>query len=340
MEPMRHSQFSLAPLFESAMSQSEPDRINDFFDLRQILSASATKDAYCRSPLYFSFTGRGNVWTVKCNNGYLILLPHPNITNTLLVFFPFVSSALELTEQIERLRNFSSFLTKYKEVLLARIPETIAVGIDCAKAKAQHVDERKLDWVYPCYDLSVERLLNPQGPDLSIYRNKIGKFRKHGIEVITAKNLPPHKLRIAVRQINKSWIKLKSGAWLPDQRITTRELIGPYRALARLSEDVTSDIDGIFLKRENDYIAFSFWEKPRNWDTVPCFASLTSSYEPGLSEYLYRCTAECVKDRYRYISIGGSETASLDRFKRKFAPEKTHTLRTIRLFLQTEATSF
>jgi hypothetical protein len=108
----------------------------------------------------------------------------------------------------------------------------------------------------------------------------------------------------------------------------------PYRALARLSEEVTSDIDGIFLKRENAYIAFSFWEKLRNWHTVPCFAAMTSSYEPGLSEYLYSCIAERVEDRYRYMCIGGSETASLDQFKRKFAPVKTHSLRTIRLCLR------
>jgi hypothetical protein len=343
MRPMRHGQSSLVPLFERATCHGVPDRINDFSDLRQILSASVTQDAYCRSPIYFAFTGRGKVWTVKCNNGYLILVPHPNIRNTLLVFFPFVSSASDLVEQIERLSNFSSFLMEYNEVLLARIPETIAdkvlAGMDCVNAKVQHVDEKKLDWVYPSYDVCVKNLFNPQGSRLSIYRNKITKFRKRGIDVITAKEMPPHGLGMAVARINKSWIELKRGTLLRDQGITAYELMDPYRALARASEELTSDIDGIFLKKENVDIAFSLWEKARNGDTVPCFASMTSSYEPGLSEYLYRCTAERVNDRYRYMCIGGSETASLDRFKRKFAPVKTHTLRTIRLFLRAEATS-
>jgi hypothetical protein len=133
-----------------------------------------------------------------------------------------------------------------------------------------------------------------------------------------------------------SWIgtKLNGGTSFRDQDITTYELMAPYRALARLSEDVTADIDGIFLKRDDVYIAFSFWEKPRHWDTVPCFAAMTSSYQPGLSEHLHRCVAECVADRYRYMCIGGSETASLDRFKRKFGPVKTHSLRTIQLCLR------
>src|SRR5260370_28775390 len=109
---MQHSRLSIPPLVERATRQGEPDRINDFSDLRQILSASITDDVYCRSPLYFAFTGRSKVWTVECNSGYLILLPHPNIPNTMLVFFPFLSSASEFTEQIEPLSSFFSFLSE------------------------------------------------------------------------------------------------------------------------------------------------------------------------------------------------------------------------------------
>jgi Phosphatidylglycerol lysyltransferase, C-terminal len=329
MQLMRHGQFS----------RGEPDRINGFSELRRILSNSIAEDVFCRSPLYFAFTGRAEVWTVQHNNVYLILLRHPNISNTMLVFFPFISSSSELTGQIKILKNCSSFISNY-EVLLARIPEKIAVSVDCRKAKIQHVDEKILDWAYPSYDLCVESFLNPQGAALSNYRNMIRRFRKQEIQVITAKEIPRCELQMAVKQINDSWIltKQKRGTWLSNQDID--ELKAPYRALADASEDETSDIDGIFLKRENAYIAFSFWEKLRYSYTVPCFAAMTSSYEPGLSEFLLRCIAEHVKDRYRYICFGGSETASLDRFKRKFAPVKTHALRTMRLVLQAEATSF
>src|SRR5215831_17059019 len=208
MRPMRHGQFCFHPLFERATRNGVPDKINDFSDLRKILSASITEDAYCRSPIYFAFTGRGKVWTVKCNNGCLILLPHPNIRNTMLVFFPFAYSASEFRKQIERLSDFSSFLEEYNDVLLARIPKTIAdevlAGRDCLKATVQHVDEKTLDWVYPSYDVCVESLLNPQGARLSIYRNKIRKFREQRIEVFTAKEIAPRERRMAIRQIYKS----------------------------------------------------------------------------------------------------------------------------------------
>jgi hypothetical protein len=240
-------------------------------------------------------------------------------------------------EQIARLNDFSSFLKEYDQVLLARIPEKIAnevlASTDGAKPRVQHVDEKKLDWVYPSYDVSVESLLNPQGAKLSRYRQKIKRFRNEGIKVLTAKELAPRELRMAVSRINKGWIRTKrtNGTSLRERGITTYELMDPYRTLALLSEEVTSDIEGIFLKREDVYIAFSFWEKLRNWDTVPCFGAMTSSYEPGLSEYLHRCVAGRVEDQYKYMCIGGSETASLDQFKRKFAPVNTHNLRTIRL---------
>jgi hypothetical protein len=344
---------SMPPTHPQSVSATLDDlhRIGDFSDLRRILSASATKDAYCRSAIYFAFTGRGNVWTMKCNERHLILLRHPNIDDTLLVFFPFASSASELMEQIEQLSLFlkiersshsSSSLGTYSEVLLARIPEKIAdkvLAMDSAAATVQHINEEKLDWAYPSYDLCVKGLVKPQGPEFSIYRNKIRKFCTEGIEVITAKEVPPDEVRVAVRQINESWIrtKLKSGTSIGDQGLTAYELTDPYDALARLSEEVTSDIDGIFLKRDDAYIAFSLWERPRIGDTVPSFAAMTSSYEPGLSEYLHRCIADRVKDRYKYICIGGSETEGLDRFKRKFAPVNTHRLRTMRLLLETGA---
>src|SRR5262249_53982589 len=155
------------------------------------------------------------------------------------------------------------------------------------------------------------------GAKLRKYRQKIKTFRKQGIKIITAKEVAPRELRMAVARINMSWIrtKLKKSTSLQDRGITTYELMDPYRSLARLSEELTSDIDGIFLQRENVYVAFSFWEKPRNCDTAPCFAAMTSSYEPGLSEYLYRCIAERLADQgYDRMCIGGSETASLDQF--------------------------
>jgi len=332
----------------------DPEPVKDFYKLREMLSRSRTRDSYCGSALYFAVTGRGEVWTVACNDGYVILLPHPNQDETLLVFFPFVDDVYEFVEQVRALCNCRPFLEKYKEVLLARIPASVALeyfsrewpSLDGALEK---IDEKKLDWVYPSYDIALQRLVKPEGGKLKTYRKKINKFKKYlnqNIEVIKAKRLSQYELEKAVSQVNKNWIraKLKGGLSrkdLEDQGITLRDLMAPYQTLARLSRDITSQIDGVILKRGTCYIAFSFWERPANGRPVPCYAALPCSYEKGLSEYLYYCIADQLGQQgYEKMCIGGSETASLDQFKKKLDPVATHMLQTIRFLPQkTSATA-
>ena len=324
-----------------------PDKVGDFNKLRDILSRSNTRDAYCRSVLYFVFTGRGIVWTVKHGDNYLVLLPHPNIIGSLLVFFPFATDASELVEQVKALCNCKSFLKEFQEVLLARIPESIAEEAlkkaarlhNSLCCKLEIVNETKLDWGYPSYDVQLQKLINPQGGKLKTYRKKIRKFCDLSIEVIRPKDLDQQELRKAVIQINKNWIRAKSrgGSSLQGRSISLRELIGPYQTLARLNSDITLAIDGLILKRGGAYVAFSFWERPSSGDIVSCFAALPCSYEKGLSEYLYYCIANCLKSEgYNSMCIGGSETASLDQFKQKLSPTDTHRLHTIKLSPQNQ----
>lgn len=260
-----------------------PDKIDDFYKLRQILAESRTSDFYCHSALYFAFTGRGSVWILKCDNSYLILLPHPNLDKTLLVFFPFVCKATEFIEQVQALCDCKSFLKKFQQVLLARIPESVVHAVFQTEVhfhniKLEKMDEKKLDWGYPSYDVDLQQLKDPQGGKLKTFRKKIRKFCDQGIEVIRAKKLSQVELQKAVSEVNKSWIrtKLKSGVSLRAHGITLKDLLDPYRTLARLNRDLTSQIDGLILKRGKSYIAFGFWERLTNEPhrPVPCSAPL------------------------------------------------------------------
>jgi hypothetical protein len=316
-----------------------PDRVYDFRELRQILLDSCTDDVYCRSPLYFAFTGRGIVWTVKHENCFIVLLPHPNVDETLLVFFPSVSSACELARQVNTLFSFKLFLKTFREVLLARIPEPIAEEtlkgthhLDCGRF--EKVDERIMDWVFPSYDVLLERLVDPKGGKLKTYRKKIRRFQHQDVLVIKAKTLGPRELKRAVADINKNWIRTKrnneKSYYISD--ISPRELMECYQTMVRINSDITSEMDGLVLKRGNSYLAFSFWERLRHENAISCFAALPCSHEKGLSEYLYHCVADqLIQEGYKTMCIGGSETAGLDHFKRKFAPSHSHPLRTIRL---------
>jgi hypothetical protein len=317
------------------------ERIYDLNKLRALLSISSSPDVYCRSVLYFALTGRGEVWIAKHSSQYMVLLPHPNVSGTLLVFFPFASDAFSLLEHVRTLCKLGSFLTGFKHHFLARIPEFVAEealrpsshlhGDLCDKL--ERVDEEKLDWAYPSYDIDLPKLVDPRGGKLKTFRKKVRKFSHRDIEIIRPKDLEGSELRRAVRQVNKGWIRAKLGSGNSHQilGVRRRELMECYHALARLNSDSAIAIDGLLLKRRSDYVAFSFWERTKTSQVVPCLAALTCSYEKGLSEYLYYCIAKCLMSQgYHSMCIGGSETASLDQFKKKLDPINSHTLRTIR----------
>jgi hypothetical protein len=317
-----------------------PAEVDDFTKLREILSRSSAADVYCRSTLYFAFTGRAKVWTIKDRDNYLVLVRHPNIVSILLVYFPFVSTATDLAEQVRALCNCKSFLTSFQEVRLARIPEPVAIevlkkdnSLDC---RLEIIRETKLDWIYPSYDVCLKGLLEPKGSKLKTYRKKIRKFCDRDIEIVRPKILDQQGRRNAVLGVTKSWIrtKLKSDDALQSFALR-RELMAPYRALAQLNDNFTLEIDGLILKRRGAYVAFSLWERPSSGDIVPCIAALPYSHEKSLSEYLYYCTARLLESEgYSCMCIGGSETDTLDQFKKKFDPINAHSLQTMRFSLR------
>jgi hypothetical protein len=264
------------------------------------------------------------------------------------VFFPFISAAEEFLAQVRRLCTFRFFLSQFQEHFLARIPAFIAeAALARAKrsrsdlrSKLQGVDETTLDWAYPSYDISLAKLMEPHGGKLKTYRRKIHKFNKRGIEVIRPIDMNPCEVRSAVRKVTKGWIQAKFGSGEVShgpgvRRHMLRDLIGCYRTLAGLNTSGAIALDGLVLKRWDEYVAFSFWERPSVGEIVPCLAALPGSYEPGLSEYLYHRIADCLLQdrRYQTICIGGSETTSLDQFKKKLDPIDSHSLRTIKLHL-------
>lgn len=340
------NRYRLARKLESRMplqndNAGAPNEVNDFGKLHRILSKSRSSDIYCRSALYFAFTGRGTVWTIKHGDSYLILVPHPNAVGILLVFFPFVEDLLELTDQVRALSKYKPFLEKFQEVLLARIPESVtaeipqkAVGHNSIDYKLEIVSETKLDWAFPSYDVGLQGLVNPDGGKLKTYRKKVRKFCDQGIEIIRPRDLDRQEWRNAVSQVNMNWIqtKLRKGNLLQNSGVTLHDLKDPYEALAQLCGNVTLDVDGLILKRKGAYVAFSLWEHPSKGDIVPCMAALPSSHERGLSEYLYYCIAQrLLKYGYDEMCIGGSETVGLDHFKQKLGPTGVHRLGTIKL---------
>jgi hypothetical protein len=320
----------------------EPFPILGPASLQNLLQQSPTTDAYCESALYYTFTGRGHGWRLNYGKNSLVLLLHPNIPDSLLAFFPFAANSTDFLRQTAILANYRSFLARFKNVSLARIPQSIVdstfgedLSINLGSCLLQRVAEEKLDWAYPSYDVSLERLANPTGGDLALYRKKMRKFRNGDVEIIDMKNLAKSEIEKVVTDVARRWVftKYNQLQWPRDERKRHfDELLEPYISLTQFKDLDSLNIDGLAIRRSDGYIAFSFWEKPTAGKIVPCMAALPYSHEKGLSEYLYYCIAKRLSaEGYDRMCIGGSETESLDRFKRKLAPIATHHLSTIKL---------
>jgi hypothetical protein len=333
---------------EEVHEGAELEEVHDYGKLRELLTESLALDSYCRSALYFALTGRtktgaSKIWIVSYQLKHLILLSHPNIAKTLLVFFPFVATAMDLVTQLDALCKCKKFLSRFEghEIRLARIPKTIAEEFfsehlaHLLHCKAEQIQEDVLDWVYPSYDIDLQKLLNLEGRKLKIYRKKLRQLLDQPITVHRPRDIDPADVVKIVRAVNKGWIRTKRSKDLPAQTSydpSARDLMSCYRAMANFNMKSSIAIDGLILKRGEEFLAFSFWEPPSPGKTVACLAALPVSHEKGLSEYLYYVIAKRLRDEgHKTMCIGGSETPSLDQFKRKLDPSEVHELRTIRV---------
>jgi hypothetical protein len=318
--------------------------------LREILGPSKSLDAYVRSPLYFAMTGRNGLYYIYSQswNVGLLACPHPNDVSTLLLFIPFIydthslrrcATAITIDLKSGAKSSLWGLFSRFDNVHIARVPKYLISQSDLERGrilKGCHIQrEDKLDWIYPSYDILLRKSANPTGSNLSAYRNKVNKYKNQGVTPVPFGNVPMEERATAMRSIAKRWAenRLKCERDGGDLAFLENELLEPYEYLADLTQNPVFSVDGIFLKRGSEYIAFRLWEDNGDYDrTVPSFAALMASYEPGCSEYLhYEAARRLLARGYQKMCIGGSESAGLDSFKQKFQPIGRHELFTVKL---------
>jgi hypothetical protein len=317
--------------------------------LEQLLSTSSVSDVYVRSPLYYAFTGRNGLWHFKSDEVEFVGCVHPNDKLARLLFMPFVSDQDSFQLHVDALIGnlhgctpLSNWIKDCEYIYIARVPRRFIRGYfvtdnriyrDGFLVEAQQ--ETKLDWAYPSYDISVQSSSNPIGPALSAYRNKLNKFRQHGVDTVTFGEVSEWQRANAVRSVSERWgaNKLQRNHSSVSSTFSDDDLLAPYKFLAKLTVSREAPLDGIFLRKGSEYIAFWLWEDNRRFeDPVPCLAALHATNEPGCSEYLhYQAARRLLSSGYKEMCIGGSETEGLDLYKQKFAPVRSHELCTLRL---------
>jgi hypothetical protein len=321
---------------------------NKFKSLNEILRSSRSEDAYVRSPLYFALTGRKGLLYLHSKDAELIACVHPNDDSTLLLFVPFVYDAQKFRSCISALvRNLQDgqksqlfrIFRLFDSVHIARVPKSL-IGVEVPEGYSiangcQIQREDKLDWTYPSYDVLLSRSADPKGHELAVYRNKLNKYKDRGVTAVPFAEVPEEERFWAVCYIAERWAKNKlEGKWNGSNLLFSEDkLLEPYEYLADLIRNPVVFIDGIFLKRGAEYIAFRLWENSGDYEhAVSSFAALLATCEPGCSEYLhYEAARRLLACGYQEMCIGGSESAGLDSFKQKFCPIRAHQLFTLNL---------
>jgi hypothetical protein len=322
---------------------------HEYRRLTEMLSKSKADDVYIRSPLYFAFTGRKGMLHFSINGLELIGCTHPNDDATLLLFMPFVYNEHALRTYVEALayslenrdQALFRFFRRFKSIHIARVPRTL-IGLkefDCRKIEKGSVSleiamEDRLDWAFPSYDICLSKSADPRGAELATYRNKVRKFERQGVSVVPFAELSCDKKSEIIYDISKRWVRNKRGNidGIALASFNEEELLGPYSCLSNIVKRDEFPIDGIFLKKGSEYLAFWLWEdNGKRTDAVPCLAAVQASYEPGCAEYLhYQAARMLLHCGYRQMCIGGSESEALDTFKRKFRPVREHELYTLK----------
>lgn len=281
--------------------------------LVNLLSTEEDSDSYTTSAAYYAFTGRKGLWLYNHAGTYIPFCWHPNIEGQILIFPP------------RGKKNYGALTTFLHEApppplgfLLARFkhPEIHKLSIPHASitsASFERIEEEVLDWRYPVRVLSTRDTAQMFGHRYMFIRNRVRQTKKYDLSVqplsrthvIAIENLI---LRWAHQHKHYSWELLA--------------LLHPYQEALRLLESSALGLDGLCFSVNGRVEAVTLWDISNNEKrTANLLMNLCNKEHRGLSEFAIRTTAEkLVGNKIEFLNLGGSETAGLDHYKKKFSP--------------------
>jgi hypothetical protein len=271
-------------------------------------------DSYLASPAYFMLTGRRGLWRAGETARPMLLALHPNREKRLLVFLPGgtvdVAGLMALLPCIQRHR-FSMDFCRIEEsdgqLLREVLLESVGQNDCCVRLEA----ESDLDWAYPIHVINTHAVAGLAGPLLCRIRQRMRKVER----AISSLEVQP--LATGIRAA----AEFVSDLARENVMRSKLDFYSPYDYLFRLSLNPAARLQGMLVSANARPVALAIWDQPANRDSANCLCNLASRTVPGMSEWLIH--ALCVYlagSGIPYLNLGGSETAELDRFKRKFAP--------------------
>lgn len=302
--------------FEDWAEQSQyVERITDanFTRLISLLSSEVDVDSYAVSPSYYAYTGRRGLWLYHYDGTFLPMCWHPNIDGQILIFPPrgeknYAAVTALLNEAPLPPNGF--LLARYKPKEIGDLKTFYAF---VSRVSYEPIEEDVLDWRYPARILSTLNTAQMFGHEYMLIRNRVRQTKKYLVDIkrLSVQDVPEIE-RLALRWANKQANK-------PEELI---DLVTPYKETLRLFKRKELGLDGLVFVVDGQVQAATIWDISNPEHKIAnLYMNLCNVTYRGLSEFSIKATAaKLCEDGVPLLNLGGSETASLDHYKNKFAP--------------------
>lgn len=276
-------------------------------------------DRYLTSPNYYLLTGRKGLYIFKMDDSYLLFCNHPNECNSLLVF-PLVNH-----NQVQTLFFLVKQFSKSKKIQVVRFQSKNLLLYHHASLTVQEVSEEILDWKYPSIEISTSRVNNLQGREFRDLRYNISKVDI--AEARLARFYPDRDMDDSLELVKK-WCSRHAS-----EQYSFEDLFGLYQEIL-VNYDAMNGIAGFVLYYYNKLVAFNFLEKPLFAEgEMVSLAFIADADVKGIPSFMRYAVCKMLGSTINKITVGGSETYGLYRFKKKLNPINEIELKTLEVGL-------
>ncbi len=280
----------------------------------------ARDDTYLNAPLYYMLTGRGNVRIHEGYGAVMAVCPHPHLRDRLLVFPEIGPGRGRLAASVLSELNVPEGgvqLARFGDTDLAALKDALSMRNSNRIDTVARIEESHLDWRYPVHLLDTALVSAMDGSAFLKIRNKCRKVESD----VDIQDLSAPGAMKAMRAAQKYW----EGSMMMRGH-DAEDISGYYATLFAIVSEWPHLFGGLVFLQGRRPVGFTLYDTPFN-GTANLLANLSDASVAGLADHQVVSTCRALAARgVGSLNFGGSETESLDLFKRKFMPHKTVTI--------------
>lgn len=290
------------------------DPHQDYALLSQICARAGTTDPFARSAGYFAVTGRKGLWLYGTERTAMLILRHPNRSDRLLLFPPIGPDGAELMRSALIDPRLPEGRRQLARVTASETGLTAMFGMTAER-------EDVLDWAFPVHVVSTSALVARQGGAFNSLRGHVHRAERTGY---VAEALDIGRDSDAVRAIANSWAasKVRDG-------FTHADLTGPTESCIALMTRGIASLQGVMVRGPQGPAGFWIWEEGAG--QAVSLVRISIGRQGAAELAAVAAAARLHAGGIPLLCLGGSETESLDQFKRKLGPVHSVALGTVNL---------